>query len=589
MPPLVRLVGLAIGSALAFALTARAEEPAEPLFRLVPADATAALAIEDFRGHAREFFGSPLAEGFRQLPVYKAWVASERFRKLENAVRRIEKVVGEKVSTLCDELLGDAVVLVLRIPPDGRPDGARGLLLTRVGNRALLDRLILGINTAQERSGELARLVRTDREGVAYWTREFRRADKRPREYYTVLDDNTFASSNAEDLIQGVIDRKAGKGRSLAAEPKFRRVRGRLPGHSALSLFAEPVFLKRVLASLKPPRRPPTDRGGEMVGRYLGALEYFGAALRWQDGAVLHTEEIVDPGRLDPWLRRWAAAPGEVGPSLRKVPATALAMASVHFDFNAFLDAIRDFVPGPQQPRLTNLILALDGLLLGRSLQAEILPRMGPGVLTYVEAPATDDESRAAQLSKVLVVNLGDAMGVSPALDNALRTYLALYALNTRHGHGLLQLESRDVEGRKVTALRPTSPFAFSLDDDRLILGSSTPPVAGALDLGRADATADNELVRLRAARFPEADSFACVDLLKLHQFVINHRAPLVERLAAKQKRPAENAASDLDQAVALMALFRQSYLTAAIDPDATAVHRTLGLIAREPAAVVAP
>jgi hypothetical protein len=591
MSSVARLVGLACGSVLVLALTARAAGPADPLFQLVPPDAAATLAIEDLRGNLRELLESPAAEGFRRLPAFRDWLASERFRKFEEAMKRIEEAVGEKVSTIRDELLGDAVVLTLRIPPDGKPDEARGLLLMRVRDRALLERLIRGVNAAQARSGELSRFVRLNREGVAYWSREFRPATRRPNEYLTVLDDNTFAWSNAEDLIQGVIDRKAGKARSLGGEPKFREIRRRLPEPSALSLFVDPGFVARQLASPARPRRPAEDRAAAMLGRYVGAMEYFGAALRWRDGVVLQTEEIIDPGKLDPWLRRWAARPGEIGPGLRRVPSTALAMASLHVDFNALLDALRDLVPDAQQPRLENLVLALEGVLLGHDLQAEILPQLGPGVLAYVEAPSAEDDTPASRLSKVLVIGLGNASGLTAAIENALRTFLAFYSLDPKHGDGQLRVESRDVEGRKVTTLRPTSPFAFAIDGDRLILGSSAAAVARSLTrLAPAPATATASVLgQLRADRFPEVGSFACVDFPQLHQFLLTHRVPLVERLAARQRRPIAEVGGDLDQALALMALFQQAYITSTIEPDASAIHRTVGLIARKSAQAAAP
>jgi hypothetical protein len=553
------------------------------LFQLVPPDAAATLAIEDLRGHAREFLGSPVADGFRQLPAFRAWLASDQFRRFEKARGRIEDVVGEKMATIRDDLLGDAVVLTLRIPPNGRPDEARGLLLTRVRNRALLERLIRGINDAQSRSGELVRLTRSDREGVAYWTREFRPALKRPSEYVTVLDDNTFAWSNAEDLLQGVIDRRAGKARSLGGEPKFQRVRGRLPAPSAVSLFVEPAYLQQLLAASARPPRPGGDRAPAMLGRYLGAMEYFGAALQWHDGILVHTEETVVPGKLDPWLRRWAARKGEpIGLDLRRVPASALAIASVRIDFNALLDAVRDLVPEPQQPRLKNLILALDGVLLGHDLQAEVLPQLGPGVLAYMEAPAAEDDSPAAQPTRVAVISLGNATGVTDAVENALRTLLAFYALDPRHGQGQLQVESREVEGRKVTALSPTSPFTFAIDRDRLILGSSAAAVVRFLS--RSTIATESPVERLRAGRFPGAESFAYVDFVQLHRYILDHRGPIVERQAARQHRTVGEEERDLDQTAALMALFQQGYITGAIEPDATAVHRSIGLIARKPA-----
>jgi hypothetical protein len=111
------LACLALGITLAIAATARGAGPAEMLFRLVPPDAGLALAIEDLRGHARQFSNSPLSDGLRQLPAVRAWFASDRFQRFQRARREIEKALGENVAKIRDDLLGDAVVLTLRVPP----------------------------------------------------------------------------------------------------------------------------------------------------------------------------------------------------------------------------------------------------------------------------------------------------------------------------------------------------------------------------------------------------------------------------------------------------------------------------------------
>ena len=575
---------LAFAWVLTITLNARGVGPADGLFRLVPPDATATLAVEDLRDRTREFLASPVAQGFQQLPAFRAWIDAGRFARFAAARQKIEHALGENVATIRDELLGDAVVLALRVPPSGRPDEASGLLLVRVANRPLLDRLMHGINEAQLRSGHVARLTVLTRSGVSYWSREYRPDSRKPPDFFTVLDDNTLAWSNAEDLIQGVIDRTAGQARSLVDLPMFQQVRRRLPEHAVASLFVAPRFLAQVLAAAAGPQSPAANRAAALIGRYLGAMQYLGAAVQWRDGLVVDTEEILDPDKLDPWVRRWAARTGEIGPGLRRAPASALAMASVHLDFTALLELLRAIVPDRQARRLENLVVALDGILLGHDLQAEILPQMGPGVLAYLDAPDGAAAAPGVKLSKVIVTGLGDAGGSTAAVENALRTYLAFFALDPHHGNGLLELESLDFGSHKVTSLRPTTPLAFAIESDRLFLGSSAAAVARAITQ-TANPT-DGALEHLRAARFPHAGSFACVDLIQLHQFVLTRRAPLVARLAAGQPRKVVDAERDLDEALALMVLLRQAYLTSAIEPDATSVHRSLGLIPRVAASV---
>jgi hypothetical protein len=565
---------------LAIATIARGAGPADELFRLVPADAAATLAVEDLRTRAQEFLESPVAQGLFQLPAFQAWVATGPLARFQAARQKIESALGEKVVTLRDELFGDAVVLTLHVPPGGRPEEASGLVLARVRNRALLDRLVRGINDAERRSGVLTDLTESNHSGVSYWTRVFRPASRKPADHFTVLGDNTFAWSNSRDLIEGAIDRHAGGKPSLAELPKFQQVRNRLPEKAAASLFVAPRFLAQVLAGSARPAKPAGDRAAELIGRYLGAMEYLGVALQWRDGIVLVTEEVLDPTRLDPWVRRWAARTGTISPALRHAPAGALAMASIQVDLNALLDACCAFAPEAQQPRIENLIVALDGILLGRDLRTEIVPHLGPGVLAYLEAAGGEQDGNGPQdprVEKVLVVGHDNSGGLTAAVENALRTYLAFHALDPHHGRGRLALQSRDVGGRTMTYLAPTTPLAFATENDRVLIGSSAAAVARAIT--QAANPTEGPLDQLRASRFPQAGSFACVDLVRLHDFVLHRRASLAARLAAGNQRPLDDAGRDVDEVIALMALFRQAYATSDIEPDASAVHRSLGLI----------
>ena len=66
---------------------------------------------------------------------------------------------------------------------------------------------------------------------------------------------------------------------------------------------------------------------------------------------VVHTVESLDPRELDPWLRRWAADKRRRDPVLRRVPTTALAVASMSTpNALALYDAVSQLVPADEVP-----------------------------------------------------------------------------------------------------------------------------------------------------------------------------------------------------------------------------------------------
>ncbi len=50
-------------------------------------------------------------------------------------------------------------------------------------------------------------------------------------------------------------------------------------------------------------------------------------------------------------------------------------------------------------------------------------------------------------------------------------------------------------------------------------------------------------------------------------------------RMAARQNRPEAEAAADLDQALALIAVFDAAFATSVAEPGFTGIHRTFGLV----------
>ncbi|WP_406700245.1 hypothetical protein V5E97_15595 [Singulisphaera sp. Ch08] len=574
----------AFSLALAAAVTSHGAGLADALLRLTPPDAGVTLAIEDLRGHTQDYLASPLAGRLARLPFVRAWMDSPRGASFQAARRQIEAVLGATLENIRDDLLGDALVLTLRVPPQGRQDEARGMLLVRVRDRRLLDRLIEGINDSQKKKGELVRVDERTRNGIAYRVREFNPGTKRLPEYYTTLTDQTFAWSNSEELVQGVIERSQGMGKGLGDVPSFQHVRERLPERSLVSLFVNPRFLEAQLASSPKSSKPSEEQLALMLSHYLNALEYVGGAIEWRKaaanrggGIILHTEEVIDSAQLPSWMTRWANR-ASIEPAFNRVPTTALGVASAHVDFEALEMVIRSATPSSGQRKLDNVLLSLSGLMLGRNLRTEILPRLGPAVLSYVETNPDSGEGRG--LSYVLSVDLKEEQGkngVASALENGLRTLLAIYALDSKHGHGQLELESRQIQEVKVTNLSPNSPFAYAFGQGRLVIGGTAEAVARALS---PQVSTNRSFSQLRADYFPKAETFLCIDLEKVRTFAENHRSTIARRLASRNKKAVEDAERDLDLALALMSEFGDLFVTTTIAPDSRSAHRMLGLVA---------
>jgi len=557
---------------------ARGEAPADPLLRLVPPDAAVTVAVEDLRGHAREFGASALADGLRSLPAVREWLTSDPPRRLRSALKKVETVLGETLPTIRDELLGEAVVLALRLPPGGRPEDARGLLLVRVPNPSLLDRLVGGMNAAQGKSGELRQVADRMHGGVTYHAREFRAA-RRLTEFYANLDGRVFAWSNSEELIRGAIDRQSKGAGGLADLPDVRRVRERLPRRAAASLYVDPRHVERLMAASPRPKNPDDETMFALLSRYLASVRFAGAAVEWRDGLIVHTEEVIDPNAISADWKRWAARTDTAGDTFRRVPPNALVMATGRLDFGAAMDVLTSLVPERDRPRLGTYRVALKGLLLGHDARTEVAAQIGPGMLVFVESP--DDANGAWRLPAVVSLEVGRAGGgpnASGAIDNALRTVLALYALDEKHGGGALRVEARSHGAATITTLNAETPFAYAIEGGRLDIGTTAEAVARSLKAA-SDPLASARVNRVRSVYFPEASSFAAADLRAIHDFASGRRVDLARLLAERQHRPEPDVARDLDQVLGLIDVFDAAFLTTVVAPGFSGVHHSLGFV----------
>jgi hypothetical protein len=554
---------------------------ADELLGLVPANAGATLVIEDLRTHARTFLESPLAESLTQLPTVKAWFASDRHRDFARARRDIQNALKVDLPTLRDDLLGDAVVFSLVVPEGAGPDAAKGLVLVRFRDRALLDRVVATINTGEKQDGALVDLVDKTHGGITFHARKFKPGTK-PDEFYAILGKDVFVWSNSEALVRDAIDRQS-KPSGLNEQPRFRKVREALPGRAVASFFVDPRFVERVGAAAPGnAARNRDDAWGAFLTRYIEAVEYAGAAFEWRDGFVLHVHEVVDATKLDEPLRRWAARTGGASALLSRVPPTALALMAAHVDVQALFDEVMARLPDSSRPKAENFATVLRGILLGKDPRGEIFSVMGPGMVVYLDEPKTHWAEQRPAL--VLAVAIGGAAeqsaSASAAIENALNTLFALSALDNKPENARLRVETREINGIRVTGLAGgKSPVYFAMGPGFVVLGNVPEAVASFAAENRQ--SSDAQFVQTRTEYFPKSETFAYADLERLRRFATDHRAGIAKRIAADHGKPHADALRDLDQALALMSVFRAGFATSSVAADYSWAHRTLGLLAR--------
>ena len=610
LPGWLAIVGLEL---ILLATAARAGEPVSPareLQKLIPPDASVVLTVEDLRGQARELLASRLAAEFQKLPTVKAWFDSEKYEQLATARDQIEGVLQAKLTEIRDQIVGDAVVVALRLPPDSPfdPSHARGILTLKAANPALLKRLIDLVNTTQKQNGELAAVVERKRGDISYFVREFPAGSDHRPEVYVTFPDGIFAVSNGVELIADFIDLKIGKTdhssqrpATLADLPRFQTLDHKLPARALARLYIDPRLAASLLKNSPGPRSP----GEALIERYVGALESAGAALVVGEGHLaLQTAEVFEPRKFHEVIGSGTVRSTSTAPRIDHVPATTLAVGSLQVDFAALYRLFLQTVPEPEQTRLANAEIALKGIFLGQDPRTRILPGLGPRILACADAPADWEPGRKLDVPAgrnwpfpaVIALELQAAPDQNPssasaarqptvadALDNALNTLLALVTFNGKLSEARSRIVTREVSGVTVKTLDPPVPFAYAVDraGQRLMLGDSAGAVERYLACG-SDPQAGARFRGLQARAFPEAHSFLCLDLAAVGIMIETHRDRILGILANQEHRSRDEVARDLDQFLALSRLFDAAYLTNRIESNSATVFHALGLLARQ-------
>ncbi len=583
--------------------------PIDRLLRLAPPDAACVVTVENLREQARRFTGSRLAAALWRLPTARAWLNSDQHTRFDQAREQIETILNTPIESIRDDLLGDAAALALRVPEQGA--SPQGVLLVKARDRALLERLIERINHAQKEAGDLENAIERRRGEIVYHGRVYPAGAGRPTDWYVTTSDGVFALSSEEALITGVIDRwlaiagakKAPDGEEVGTpgfgdSPRLAAIRRRMPATALARLYLDPRRLERLIPAQ--PATPADNRLLALATRSLAAVEYVGAALTWEDAAIaVRLVENFDPAKVAPWVKRWASDPRPSNPRVDRTPPGSIAVASVHFDLKALRDGLDHVLAPTERSAVENVETVLTGLLLGQDFRARVLPRLGPRVVAFALAPeipkASEVSRKGFEFPAALMVSLNEAGGseagavaaanrdsIGAAVENALKTVLALAALDEKRGLAGARIQSDLAAGARMVGFDAPALFTFAIDQGggRVIVGSSRPVVAQCLEAG-ADSGAGERFRRLASAATngevpSRSPSYVVIDVQAAARALASRRQDVARAIAARGGRTAEAVDRDLEHVLALARELDSAVLTHSIEPDASSAVQTL-------------
>jgi hypothetical protein len=531
--------------------------PADRLLALVPPSAPLVVVLEDLRLHLDRWPNQPYVRSLAELPPVLRWRQSKDWNRLERATAEIEAVVGMSLDELARDVLGDAVVLALDPAPDtGEP---RGLLLVKPRSPGRLRQAIDSLNRAERASGSLTGTETLSADGAAYVARRFRVG--RAPDFYAILPDDTLAWSNSEPLLRDLL------ARARSTPPDWLAwLRARLPADALLSVHADIPALAALAGQ---------DGGDLSQARPL--LEPFrsiGLALTLHDAIEFHAVE-----RLREGTRLSTPPPGAASRLAARLGTPVIAIAAGGLDVSAVHDLAMTLALEKDPSARPLVDTALAGLLGASDLKGDVLAHLGPGaILAWLpdEAPAASDAAQPPTL--LAAIELADRPALRAGLRNAIRAVMALAALDPQRRALGATVESSQLGGQPLLIYRqPGVTLAAAVGDDLLAISNNPARLAAIIEPPPPATGADLE------TSMAGADQFARVDADALRSWITARRAALASEMAGTRRISIDEAARNLDDAIALLGLLDFAYLTNRIDTADGAIRQRAGLVWKRP------
>jgi Protein of unknown function (DUF3352) len=511
---------------LLFTSRASAGTPTNDLLRLVPQDMGFSLVVQDLRGNAERFLGSPFVEHFVRSPLGQSLRNAPEAQKLAQARSFLEGVLGVDWPRIRDEILGDAIVAAYRPgPPIGTEEA--GLFLVRARSADLLAQLIQRLNDVQKESGDLKDLVACKHQGTSY----FCRVESKGKTFY-YLHGAVLAFSPQEPAIQQVIDLDLRPPTAVMSPLETALEREDAKELLALLWINPRVFEPEIERSCK------QAQGAEAAVRtavlsYWKALE--GASLqvsfRESDLQLKLTFRIREE-RLPAAARKLVERGAQPSELWQRFPQQALLTVAGRFDPKAWDDFVTSLLNESDRQALHKAVDRGAGAALGKDVGRDVIPYLGPDWGFCIAPAPAAEKAWFPQMTWALRVRQGDQQpSVDRVLLNGLNTLatLAVFAYNTSHDDRLTlrvvfdgPVEVRHLTGDK--AFPPGLQPAFGYKDGYLLVASSPEAIrsfgksASSLPVG----TSSREVPLLRL-------SFAA-----LRQFLKERQEALTPYLAEK-------------------------------------------------------
>lgn len=566
-----RVCVLSVPCVLVVSLALQAATPREELLRLVPDSVGFCLVVQDLRGHAAAWRNSPFLEQLRRSSFADKIRNSDKLKTLDRIDAELKEKLGFDGKRLCNDILGDALVLAYRPGSPGHPQQEQGAMLLRARDEKALADLIERINKVQKEEGELKDLSERRHKDIVYYRRlEYDKSgqcDKPPTFYY--VHGPVLALSEQESTLQQIIERDHARPSEEIGEAA-RRLRELDAERALLAVWINPRAFDAEVQAKAASTSAERSTAAKHFALYWKALESVVLSLSPQDRDInLSLGVRARIAELPPAARRLFNQAATASDLWRRFPQSALLAVGGRLDGAALLDAVGGFLT-PQGRHALHAALnrPFATLLAEDDFSGGLLPALGPDCGLCLSAPSAGARGSQPARSNAGLPHLLFALRLDgkrtkkppertllTALDFAAR--FVVFAHNNQHPDSPLSLKTGAVDGQEVHYLAGERGLpvgvqpAYGLLNGYLVLASSLESM--------------NRFAQTPPNPAPAAD--APVPLLRIsfadwRSYLTEHRDSIVQLLMDGDKLSHDAAALKMDGLLAVLHFVERAELS---------------------------
>jgi len=526
---IVTTLFLVMSSLIAGNASSQADAP--PLLQLVDQDVGICVQIDNFTRHWRAFETTSLYQRLIGSKLYQRWQQSQNYQQMTKTISEIEKLTGNTLTDILDELLGQSVLLAIYPVTHAEP---AAILLTHTKPGSSLNAILSAWEQDKKNSIEQRRY-----HGHQYTRNEQHdnEGDVKSTVYYFSVP-GLFALTEQEELLQKVIDRWKGNAHSLDRSQNYQLAMQSLPAKSFVKIYINP---RRWDASLKPDDQ--TDSGEKALIAAWHHLNQISAAIQIENG--LQTEIITRytiTSAAEELKASWKKL-SQPGSATLPIPPHAFGSIKGKHDLSGLVNTIVARLDEHAAKKWASIQASARGILMGWDLQNELLPALSPNWAMLI-VPRTDSPAEELLVNVVAALEIDETISepiarqkskptAQAALDNAIQFGLNMLvtSINLVGKTGPCELKIKETEQgrlRWVQGLPYVSPAAAIFGNQ--ILFGSHPDAILLQTQSQKPNQGKSVLHNLSQSHFPQAGHSISLNLKQIREFMKANKDTLIDQ-----------------------------------------------------------